>query len=67
MQNIDSIYLVDYSGGVIATIISIIVAFAIIGGLLFYVKKRRRNKKGMVHNKPKQRDFAALVKNTYNV
>tara|TARA_A100001391_G_C5039832_1_gene270585 strand:+ start:269 stop:457 length:189 start_codon:yes stop_codon:yes gene_type:complete len=62
MQNIDSIYLVDYSGGVIATIISIIVAFAIIGGLLFYVKKRRRNKKGMVHNKPKKNDHPENLK-----
>lgn len=62
MQNIDSIYLVDYSGGVIATIISIIVAFAIIGGLLFYVKKNRRNKKGMVHNKPKKNDHPENLK-----
>ena len=62
MQNIDSIYLVDYSGGVIATIISIIVAFAIIGGLLFYVKKKRWNKKGMVHNKPKKNDHPENLK-----
>jgi len=62
MKNIDSIFLVDFTGGVIATIISIIVSFAIIGALLFYVKKKRRNKKGMVHNKPKRNDHPENMK-----
>jgi predicted cation transporter len=62
MKIIDSIFLVDFTGGVVSTIISIVVAFAIIGALLFYVMKRRRSKKGMVHNKPKKNDHPENLK-----
>lgn len=48
--------LVDFTGGVVATVISIVVCFAIIGALLFYVKRKRKSKKGMVHNRPKKND-----------
>ena len=45
----------DFSGGVVATIISVVVCFAIIGGLIFYVK-RSKKRKNMVHNRKKPND-----------
>ncbi len=55
MKLINSIPLVDFTGGVVATVISIIVCFAIIGSLIFYVKKSKK-RKNMVHNKKKKND-----------
>lgn len=56
-----NIFLFDFNGAVITTIISIVVSFAIIGALLIYVKrsKKRRN---MVHNKKKPNDNPTNVK-----
>lgn len=55
MKISDFIPLVDFTGGLVATIISIVVCFAIIGGLIFYVK-RSRKRKNMVHNRKKKND-----------
>lgn len=54
--------LVDFTGGVVATILSIIVCFAIIGALIFQAKRKRKNKKGMVRNKPKKNDHPENLK-----
>ncbi len=56
MKLLNFLPLVDFTGGVVATVVSIVVCFAIIGALLFYVKRKRKNKKGMVHNRPKKND-----------
>lgn len=55
MKIINSIPLVDFSGGVAATIISIVVCFALIAGLIFYVKGSKK-RKNMVHNRKKKND-----------
>ncbi len=47
--------IVDFTGGVVATVISIVVCFAIIGGLIYYIK-RSKKRKNMVHNKKKKND-----------
>lgn len=48
--------LYDFTGGMVTTIVSIVVTFAIIAALIFYIKKSKSNKKGMVHNKKMQND-----------
>ncbi len=55
MKLINSIPLVDFTGGVVATVISIVVCFAIIVGLIFYVV-RSKKRKNMVHNRKKPND-----------
>ncbi|MDC8001296.1 hypothetical protein POV26_09620 [Aequorivita todarodis] len=58
MKITDFIPLVDFTGGLVATIISIVVCFAIIGGLILYVK-RSKKRKNMVHNRKKKNDNPA--------
>ncbi len=55
MKTLDSIPLYNFDGAVITTIISIVVCFAIIGSLFFYVK-RSKKRKNMVHNRKKPND-----------
>lgn len=55
MLTIDAIPLYDFTGAVVTTVISIIVAFGIIAGLIFYVMRSKKRKK-MVHNREKQND-----------
>lgn len=47
--------LYNFDGAVITTIISVIVCFAIIGGIFFYVV-RSKKRKNMVHNRKKPND-----------
>lgn len=47
--------LYNFDGAVITTIISIVVCFAIIGGLFFYVKQSKK-RKNMVQNRKKPND-----------
>lgn len=47
--------LVDFSNGVLTTIISIVVCFAIIIGLILFVKNSKKQK-NMVHNIKKKND-----------
>ncbi len=55
MKILHAIPWADFSGGVWATIISVIVCFAIIVGLLLYVIRSRKRKR-MVHNVKKKND-----------
>ena len=56
MTNISNfIPLVDFSNGVVTTIISIVVCFAIIIGLILFVKNSKKQK-NMVHNRKKKND-----------
>lgn len=55
MKIVNFIPLVDFSGGILATVISIVVCFALIGALIFYVK-RSKKRKNMVHNRKKKND-----------
>lgn len=55
MNVLNSIPLVDFTSGVVTTIISIAVCFAIIIGLILYVKNSKK-RKNMVHNKKKKND-----------
>ncbi|HLW33641.1 MAG TPA: hypothetical protein VKX40_15370 [Aequorivita sp.] len=55
MQKLIAIPLFDFTGAVVTTIISIVVCFAIIIGLIMYVK-RSRKRKNMVHNKKMKND-----------
>lgn len=55
MKNFNSIFLVDWTGGVVAVVISILVTFAIIGGLIAYVIRSKKRKK-MVQNRKKPND-----------
>ncbi|MGB3345404.1 MAG: hypothetical protein WBA61_15955 [Aequorivita sp.] len=55
MQKLIGIPLFDFTGAVVTTIISIVVCFAIIIGLIMYVK-RSRKRKNMVHNKKMKND-----------
>lgn len=55
MQKLIAIPLFDFTGAVVTTIIAIIVCFAIIIGLILYVK-RSRKRKNMVHNKKMKND-----------
>lgn len=50
-------FLFDFTGAVVATIVSIVVSFAIIGALLIYVM-RSKKRKNMVHNKKRPNDSA---------
>ncbi len=53
IQNI--IPLFDYTGGIVITIVSIIVGLGIIGILIYFVAKSRKRRK-MVHNRKKNND-----------
>ena len=55
MNILNSIPLVNFSGGVITTIISIVVCFAIIIAIILYVKNSKK-RKNMVHNKKMKND-----------
>lgn len=55
MNIIHAIPLFDWDGAVVSTVISIVVVFAIIGGLILYVAKSKK-RKNMVHNKRKKND-----------
>lgn len=55
MRILNAIPLYDFTGGVVTTIISILVAFGIIIGLILYVM-RSKKRKNMVHNKKKKND-----------
>ena len=55
MMILNAIPLVDFTGGVLTTILSIVVCFAIIVGLILYVKNSKK-RKNMVHNKKKKND-----------
>ncbi|WP_026452348.1 hypothetical protein [Aequorivita capsosiphonis] len=55
MNILNSIPLVDFTDGVVTTIISIVICFAIIIGLILYVKNSKK-RKNMVHNKKKKND-----------
>jgi mannitol-specific phosphotransferase system IIBC component len=55
MKLINFIPLANFTGGIIATVISIVVSFAIIGALIFYVQ-RSKKQKNMVHNRKKPND-----------
>lgn len=55
MKTLATIFLFDFNGAVAATVVSIVVSFAIIGGLLIYVM-RSKKRKNMVHNKKKPND-----------
>lgn len=56
MNFANNISLVNWTSGIVMTIISIIVAFAIIAILLNYIRKSKSRGKGMVHNKKKPND-----------
>ncbi|HET8803263.1 MAG TPA: hypothetical protein VFM72_01695 [Aequorivita sp.] len=53
ISNFISLY--NFDGAVITTIISVIVCFAIIGGLFFYVRQSKK-RKNMVQNRKKPND-----------
>lgn len=53
IQNI--IPLFDYTGGIVITIVSIIVGLGIIGILIYFVAKSKKRRK-MVHNRKKNND-----------
>lgn len=55
MNLIHAIPLADFTGGVITTIISVIICFAIIIGLILYIKNSKK-RKNMVHNREKKND-----------
>ncbi len=55
MTNLNAIPLYDFTGGVVITILSIIVSFGIIIGLILYVMKSKK-RKNMVHNRKKNND-----------
>lgn len=57
----NNIFLFDFTGGVVVTIVSIIVSFAIIIGLIVYVKKSK-NRKNLVHNKKRPNDDPETMK-----
>ena len=52
----NNISLVNWTSGIIMTVVSIIVSFAIIAILLNYIRKSKSNSRGMVHNKKKPND-----------
>ena len=56
MNFANNISLVNWTSGIVMTIISIIVAFAIIAILLNYIRNSKSRSKGMVHNKKKPND-----------
>lgn len=55
MLNFNAIPLYDFTGGIVITIVSMIVGLGIIAGLIFYIMRSRKRKK-MVHNRKKQND-----------
>lgn len=55
MRILNIIPLVDFTGGMVTTVISIVVCFAIIIALIFYIK-RSKKRKNMVHNRKKPND-----------
>lgn len=55
MNKCSIIPLFDFSGGVVITIVSIVVGLGIIVGLILYIAKSRKKRK-MVHNRPKKND-----------
>ena len=57
----NNIFLFDFTGGVVVTIISIVVSFAIIIGLILYVKHSKK-RKNLVHNKKKPNDDPETMK-----
>ncbi len=53
----NAIALYDFNGAVVTTIISIVFTIVVIALLFYFIRsKKRRNKSGMVHNKPKPND-----------
>lgn len=55
MKELNVIPLYDATGGVVITIVSMVVGLGIIIGLIIYVK-RSRKRKNMVHNKKMKND-----------
>ena len=47
--------LYNFDGAIVTTIISVVVCFAIIGGLFYFVKQGKK-RKNMVHNQKKPND-----------
>lgn len=57
----NNIFLFDFTGGVVVTIISIVVSFAIIIGLIVYVM-RSKKRRDLVHNKKEPNDDPETMK-----
>ncbi len=55
MNVLNSIPLVDFTTGMVTTIISIVVCFAIIVAIIMYIKNSKK-RKNMVHNKEAKND-----------
>lgn len=55
MALLNVIPLVDFNGGIVVTIVSIVVSFALIIALILYVKHSKK-KRNMVHNKKMKND-----------
>ena len=53
--------LVDFTGGIVVTIVSIVVSFAIIIALILYVKNSKK-KRNMVHNQKRKNDNPEMKK-----
>lgn len=55
MSVLNSLPLVDFTGGMVTTVISIVICFAIIIALIVYIK-RSKKRKNMVHNRKRPND-----------